>query len=142
MEVLEKDFYENLIKNNGELDKVKLIAEMYNDLGNIRAKNMRDIHGGSITTWGGNQWLVNCGGITNCKVDVEFAKDSTNILIYSKEKNEKLNKKHNKEIEELLKKNKLFEGVDGVYCTKSHQFPEEEKELYDYLDKLINVLNK
>ena len=142
MEVLEKDFYENLIKNNGELDKVKLIAEMYNDLGNIRAKNMRDIYGGSITTWGGNQWLVNCGGKIPYKIDVEFASNSTNILIYSKEKNEKLNKKHNKEIEELLKKNKLFEGVDGVYCTKSHQFPEEEKELYDYLDKLINVLNK
>lgn len=142
MEVLEKDFYESLINNNGELDKVKLIAEMYNNLGEIRAKNMRDIHGGSITTWGGNQWLVNCGGKIPYKVDVEFANDSTNILIYSRGKDEKLKNEDRKIIESLLKKNKLFGGVDGVYCTKSYQFPKEEKEFYDYLDKLINVLSK
>ncbi|TKZ36396.1 PD-(D/E)XK nuclease family protein [Brachyspira catarrhinii] len=142
MEVLEKDFYENLINNKGELDKVKLIAEMYNELGNIRAKNMRDIHGGSITPWGGNQWLVNCGGKIPYKVDVEFAPNSTNILISSKSKNEKSKEEDRKVIENLLKKNKLFGEVDGVYCTKSYQFPEEEKELYEYLDKLINVLSK
>lgn len=142
MEVLEKDFYENIINNNGELEKIKLIAKMYNGLGEIRAKNMQDIYGGSITIYGGNQWLVNCGGKIPYNIEVEFDSNSTNILISSKEKDEKSKKEDRKIIEDLLKKNKLFGGFDGVYCTKSYQFPKEEKELYDYLYKLINVLNK
>lgn len=49
-----------------------------------------------------------------------------------------------KDIEAWLKNHKLFDGfhlVDGRW-TKEFKFPEEENELYEFVEKLINLLEK
>ena len=155
MDKLTKEFYDKIVNDGKEYEKIELIATMYNDLIKTRINNLAE-------KFGGENWDNQCfyrdfysekRGI-NYAIDI-YANDYkySYLQLFSREEgtvtddNPKSKKKweqDNKDIEAWLKKHKLFEGFyfDDWRWTKDFKFPEEEKALYEFADKLIKCLEK
>lgn len=154
MDKLTKEFYDKIINDGKEYEKIELIATMYNDLTKTRINNL-------ISTFGGENYNNECfyrdfysekRGL-NYTIDI-YANDYkySYLQLFSREENEvdnspKSRKKweqDNKDIEAWLKKHKLFDGFyfDDWRWTKDFKFPEDEKALYEFAKKLIECLEK
>ena len=155
MDKLTKEFYDKIVNDGKEYEKIELIATMYNDLIKTRINNLAE-------KFGGENYKDECfyrdfysekRGI-NYAIDI-YANDYkySYLQLFSREEgtatddNPKSKKKweqDNKDIEAWLKKHKLFEGFyfDDWRWTKDFKFPEEEKALYEFADKLIKCLEK
>ena len=155
MDKLTKEFYDKIVNDGKEYEKIELIATMYNDLIKTRINNLAE-------KFGGENWDNQCfyRDFYSEKRGINYAIDIyTNdykysyLQLFSREEgtvtddNPKSKKKweqDNRDIEAWLKKHKLFEGFyfDDWRWTKDFKFPEEEKALYEYADKLIKCLEK
>ncbi|TXJ36105.1 PD-(D/E)XK nuclease family protein [Brachyspira aalborgi] len=154
MDKLTKEFYDKIVNDSKEYEKIELIATMYNDLTKTRINNL-------ISTFSGENYNNECfyrdfysekRGL-NYAIDI-YANDYkySYLQFFSREENEvdnspKSRKKweqDNKDIENWLKKHKLFDGFyfDDWRWTKDFKFPEEEKALYEFAKKLIECLEK
>lgn len=155
MDKLTKEFYDKIVNDGKEYEKIELIATMYNDLIKTRINNLAE-------KFGGENYKDECfyRDFYSEKRGINYAIDIyTNdykysyLQLFSREEgtatddNPKSKKKweqDNKDIEAWLKKHKLFEGFyfDDWRWTKDFKFPEEEKALYEFADKLIKCLEK
>lgn len=154
MDKLTKEFYDKIVNDGKEYEKIELIATMYNDLTKTRINNL-------ISTFSGENYNNECfyrdfysekRGL-NYAIDI-YANDYkySYLQLFSREENEvdnspKSRKKweqDNKDIEAWLKKHKLFDGFyfDDWRWTKDFKFPEDEKALYEFAKKLIEYLEK
>ena len=154
MDKLTKEFYDKIVNDGKEYEKIELIATMYNDLIKTRINNL-------ASTFSGENYNNECfyrdfysekRGL-NYAIDI-YANDYkySYLQFFSREENEvdnspKSRKKweqDNKDIENWLKKHKLFDGFyfDDWRWTKDFKFPEEEKALYEFAKKLIECLEK
>ena len=154
MDKLTKEFYDKIVNDGKEYEKIELIATMYNDLIKTRINNL-------ASTFSGENYNNECfyrdfysekRGL-NYAIDI-YANDYkySYLQLFSREENEvdnspKSRKKweqDNKDIEAWLKKHKLFDGFyfDDWRWTKDFKFPEDEKALYEFAKKLIECLEK
>ena len=155
MDKLTKEFYDKIVNDGKEYEKIELIATMYNDLIKTRINNL-------ASTFSGENYNNECfyrdfysekRGL-NYAIDI-YANDYkySYLQLFSREEgtatddNPKSTKKweqDNKDIEAWLKKHKLFDGFyfDDWRWTKDFKFPEEEKALYEFAKKLIECLQK
>lgn len=154
MDKLTKEFYDKIVNDSKEYEKIELIATMYNDLTKTRINNL-------ISTFSGENYNNECfyrdfysekRGL-NYAIDI-YANDYkySYLQLFSREENEvdnspKSRKKweqDNKDIENWLKEHKLFDGFyfDDWRWTKDFKFPEDEKALYEFAKKLIECLEK
>ena len=154
MDKLTKEFYDKIVNDGKEYEKIELIATMYNDLTKTRINNL-------ISTFSGENYNNECfyrdfysekRGL-NYAIDI-YANDYkySYLQLFSREENEvdnspKSRKKweqDNKDIEAWLKKHKLFDGFyfDDWRWTKDFKFPEDEKALYEFAKKLIECLEE
>ena len=155
MDKLTKEFYDKIVNDGKEYEKIELIATMYNDLTKTRINNL-------ASTFSGENYNNECfyrdfysekRGL-NYAIDI-YANDYkySYLQLFSREEgtatddNPKSTKKweqDNKDIEAWLKKHKLFDGFyfDDWRWTKDFKFPEEEKALYEFAKKLIECLEK
>ena len=155
MDKLTKEFYDKIVNDGKEYEKIELIATMYNDLIKTRINNL-------ASTFSGENYNNECfyrdfysekRGL-NYAIDI-YANDYkySYLQLFSREEgtatddNPKSTKKweqDNKDIEAWLKKHKLFDGFyfDDWRWTKDFKFPEEEKSLYEFAKKLIECLQK
>ena len=154
MDKLTKEFYDKIVNDGKEYEKIELIATMYNDLTKTRINNL-------ISTFSGENYNNECfyrdfysekRGL-NYAIGI-YANDYkySYLQLFSREENEvdnspKSRKKweqDNKDIEAWLKKHKLFDGFyfDDWRWTKDFKFPEDEKALYEFAKKLIEYLEK
>ena len=155
MDKLTKEFYDKIVNDSKEYEKIELIATMYNDLIKTRINNL-------ASTFSGENYNNECfyrdfysekRGL-NYAIDI-YANDYkySYLQLFSREEgtatddNPKSTKKweqDNKDIEAWLKKHKLFDGFyfDDWRWTKDFKFPEEEKALYEFAKKLIECLQK
>ena len=155
MDKLTKEFYDKIVNDGKEYEKIELIATMYNDLIKTRINNLAE-------KFGGENYKDECfyrdfysekRGINYAIVIYANDYKYSYLQLFSREEgtatddNPKSKKKweqDNKDIEAWLKKHKLFEGFyfDDWRWTKDFKFPEEEKALYEFADKLIKCLEK
>lgn len=155
MDKLTKEFYDKIVNDGKEYEKIELIATMYNDLTKTRINNL-------ISTFSGENYNNECfyrdfysekRGL-NYAIYI-YANDCkySYLQLFSREEetatddNPKSTKKweqDNKDIEAWLKKHKLFDGFyfDDWRWTKDFKFPEDEKALYEFAKKLIECLEK
>ena len=155
MDKLTKEFYDKIVNDSKEYEKIELIANMYNDLTKTRINNL-------ISTFSGENYNNECfyrdfysekRGL-NYAIAI-YANDYkySYLQLFSREEgtatddNPKSTKKweqDNKDIEVWLKKHKLFDGFyfDDWRWTKDFKFPEDEKALYEFAKKLIECLEK
>ena len=155
MDKLTKEFYDKIVNDGKEYEKIELIATMYNDLIKTRINNL-------ASTFSGENYNNECfyrdfysekRGL-NYAIDI-YANDYkySYLQLFSREEgtatddNPKSTKKweqDNKDIEAWLKKHKLFDGFyfDDWRWTKDFKFLEEEKALYEFAKKLIECLEK
>lgn len=154
MDKLTKEFYNKIVNDSKEYEKIELIATMYNDLTKTRINNL-------ISTFSGENYnneyfyrdfYSEKRGL-NYTIDT-YANDYkySYLQLFSREENEvdnspKSRKKweqDNKDIEAWLKKHKLFDGFyfDDWRWTKDFKFPEDEKALYEFAKKLIECLEE
>ena len=153
MDKLTKEFYDKIVNDGKEYEKIELIATMYNDLIKTRINNLAE-------QFGGENYKNECffrdfhsekRGISYA-IDIYMDNNYSWLQLFSREENEvdnnpKSRKKweqDNKDIEAWLKKHKLFDGFyfDDWRWTKEFKFPEEEKALYEFAKKLIECLEK
>lgn len=165
MDKLTKEFYDKIVNDSKEYEKIELIATMYNDLTKTRLNNLGEEFKGephykAIEKKIDEYWFIKDfyskrRGI-NYTIVIDVYDDSSYLSLFSREEetanedNPKSIKKlehDNKDIEAWLKKHKLFEGFDngGDYLArwyKGFKFPEEEKALYEFAKKLIECLEE
>jgi len=160
MDKLTKEFYDKIVNDGKEYEKIELIATMYNDLTKTRINNL-------ASTFSGENYNNECfyrdfysekRGISYA-IDIYIYKDKSLLFLFSREEetatddNPKSTKKweqDNKDIEAWLKKHKLLsefrlpEEGDNTWWRfmKEFKFPEEEKALYEFAKKLIECLEK
>ena len=160
MDKLTKEFYDKIVNDGKEYEKIELIATMYNDLTKTRINNL-------ISTFSGENYNNECfyrdfysekRGL-NYAIDIYIYNDKSLLFLFSREEgtatedNPKSTKKweqDNKDIEAWLKKHKLLsefrlpEEGDNTWWRfmKEFKFPEEEKALYEFAKKLIECLEK
>jgi hypothetical protein len=160
MDKLTKEFYDKIVNDGKEYEKIELIATMYNDLIKTRINNL-------ASTFSGENYNNECfyrdfysekRGISYA-IDIYIYKDKSLLFLFSREEetatddNPKSTKKweqDNKDIEAWLKKHKLLsefrlpEEGDNTWWRfmKEFKFPEEEKALYEFAKKLIECLEK
>lgn len=160
MDKLTKEFYDKIVNDGKEYEKIELIATMYNDLIKTRINNL-------ASTFSGENYNNECfyrdfysekRGL-NYAIDIYIYNDKSLLFLFSREEgtatedNPKSTKKweqDNKDIEAWLKKHKLlseFRLPEEGYNTwwrfmKEFKFPEEEKALYEFAKKLIECLEK
>ena len=137
MDKLTKEFYDKIVNDGKEYEKIELIATMYNDLIKTRINNL-------ASTFSGENYNNECfyrdfysekRGL-NYAIDI-YANDYkySYLQLFSREEgtatddNPKSTKKweqDNKDIEAWLKKHKLFDGFyfDDWRWTKDFKFPE------------------
>ena len=152
MDKLTQDFYNEIIDNTDEYEKIKLIADMYNNLIATRINNL-------VSRFKGDNWKNECfyrdfeskkRGL-NYAIDIYLDNDYYWFNLFSRGEDTgddpKLIKKweqDNKDIEAWLKKHNLFD--DTFYFdnrwSKEFKFPQQEKELYDFTEKVIQLLEK
>lgn len=160
MDKLTKEFYDKIVNDGKEYEKIELIATMYNDLTKTRINNL-------ISTFSGENYNNQCffrnfysekRGL-NYAIDIYIYNDKSLLFLFSREEgtatedNPKSTKKweqDNKDIEAWLKKHKLLsefrlpEEGDNTWWRfmKEFKFPEDEKALYEFAKKLIEYLEK
>ena len=160
MDKLTKEFYDKIVNDGKEYEKIELIATMYNDLTKTRINNL-------ASTFSGENYNNECfyrdfysekRGL-NYAIDIYIYNDKSLLFLFSREEgtatedNPKSTKKweqDNKDIEAWLKKHKLLsefrlpEEGDNTWWRfmKEFKFPEEEKALYEFAKKLIECLEK
>ena len=160
MDKLTKEFYDKIVNDGKEYEKIELIATMYNDLTKTRINNL-------ISTFSGENYNNQCffrnfysekRGL-NYAIDIYIYNDKSLLFLFSREEgtatedNPKSTKKweqDNKDIEAWLKKHKLLsefrlpEEGDNTWWRfmKEFKFPEDEKALYEFAKKLIECLEK
>lgn len=160
MDKLTKEFYDKIVNDGKEYEKIELIATMYNDLTKTRINNL-------ISTFSGENYNNECfyrdfysekRGL-NYAIDIYIYNDKSLLFLFSREEgtatedNPKSTKKweqDNKDIEAWLKKHKLLsefrlpEEGDNTWWRfmKEFKFPEDEKALYEFAKKLIECLEK
>ena len=160
MDKLTKEFYDKIVNDGKEYEKIELIATMYNDLIKTRINNL-------ASTFSGENYNNECfyrdfysekRGL-NYAIDIYIYKDKSLLFLFSREEgtatedNPKSTKKweqDNKDIEAWLKKHKLLsefrlpEEGDNTWWRfmKEFKFPEDEKALYEFAKKLIECLEK
>ncbi|PTY39727.1 hypothetical protein [Brachyspira hampsonii] len=152
MDKLTQDFYNEIIKNTDEYEKIKLIVDMYNNLIVTRINNL-------VSKFQGANCDNECfyrdfeskkRGL-NYAIDIYIYNDYSCFNLFSRGENTgddpKLIKKwkqDNKDIEAWLKKHNLFD--DTFYFEdrwkKEFKFPQQEKELYDFTEKVIRLLEE
>ena len=150
MDKLTKEFYDKIVNDSKEYEKIELIANMYNDLTKTRINNL-------ISTFSGENYNNECFYSEKRGLNYAIAIYANDykysyLQLFSREENEvdntpKSRKKweqDNKDIEVWLKKHKLFDGFyfDDWRWTKDFKFPEDEKALYEFAKKLIECLEK
>ncbi|WP_101503076.1 PD-(D/E)XK nuclease family protein, partial [Brachyspira pilosicoli] len=152
MDKLTQDFYNEIINNTDEYEKIKLIADMYNNLIATRINNL-------VSRFKGDNWKNECfykdfeskkRGL-NYAIDIYLDNDYYWFNLFSRGEDTgddpKLIKKweqDNKDIEAWLKKHNLFDDTfyfDGRW-SKEFKFPQQEKELYEFTKKVIELLEK
>ena len=154
MDKLTKEFYDKIVNDGKEYEKIKLIATMYNDLIKTRKNNLVEKFNGNDDWKEGfyrDFYSEKRGENYALDINVNDSRYSW-LQLFSREENEvdnnpKSRKKweqDNKDIEAWLKKHKLFDGFyfDDWRWTKEFKFPEEEKALYEFAKKLIECLEK
>ena len=155
MDKLTKEFYDKIVNDGKEYEKIELIATMYNDLTKTRINNL-------ASTFSGENYNNECfyrdfysekRGISYA-IDIYIYKDKSLLFLFSREEetatddNPKSKKKweqDNKDIEAWLKKHNLFDGFyfdDDWRWYKGFKFPEEENKLYEFAKKLIECLEE
>ena len=160
MDKLTKEFYDKIVNDGKEYEKIELIATMYNDLIKTRINNL-------ASTFSGENYNNECfyrdfysekRGL-NYAIDIYIYNDKSLLFLFSREEgtatgdNPKSTKKweqDNKDIEAWLKKHKLLsefrlpEEGDNTWWRfmKEFKFPEDEKALYEFAKKLIECLEK
>ena len=160
MDKLTKEFYDKIVNDGKEYEKIKLIATMYNDLIKTRINNL-------ASEFSGENYNNECffrdfhsekRGLSYA-IDIYIYNDKSLLFLFSREEgtatedNPKSTKKweqDNKDIEAWLKKHKLLsefrlpEEGDNTWWRfmKEFKFPEEEKALYEFAKKLIECLEK
>lgn len=149
MDKLTKEFYEKLKddKDDKEYEKIKAIADMYNNLITTRINNLVSKFGGA--NWGkffsrgfpsenrGEKYFIN----------IYIYPENSNLFLFSMEEYNRGNPESDqekKDIESWLKKHELFDSFvfDNGRWMRNFKFPEEEEALYDFTDKLIKCLEK
>ncbi|WP_300366353.1 PD-(D/E)XK nuclease family protein [Brachyspira sp.] len=151
MDKLTQDFYKEIINNTDEYEKIKLIADMYNNLIVTRINNLVSKFKGAEWNkeWFYKEFESKKRGL-NYAIDIHIYYDNSYFYFLSRseytEDDPKLIKeweKDNKDIEAWLKKHNLF---DAFYFddrwVKEFKFPQQEKELYDFTEKFIQLLEK
>ena len=154
MDKLTKEFYDKIVNDGKEYEKIELIATMYNDLIKTRKNNLVEKFNGNDDWKEGfyrDFYSEKRGQNYALDINVNDSRYSW-LQLFSREENEvdnnpKSRKKweqDNKDIEAWLKKHKLFDGFyfDDWRWTKEFKFPEEEKALYEFAKKLIECLEK
>ena len=154
MDKLTKEFYDKIVNDGKEYEKIELIATMYNDLIKTRKNNLVEKFNGNDDWEEGfyrDFYSEKRGQNYALDINVNDSRYSW-LQLFSREENEvdnnpKSRKKweqDNKDIEAWLKKHKLFDGFyfDDWRWTKEFKFPEEEKTLYEFAKKLIECLEK
>ena len=154
MDKLTKEFYDKIVNDGKEYEKIELIATMYNDLIKTRKNNLVEKFNGNDDWKEGfyrDFYSEKRGQNYALEINVNDSRYSW-LQLFSREENEvdnnpKSRKKweqDNKDIEAWLKKHKLFDGFyfDDWRWTKEFKFPEEEKALYEFAKKLIECLEK
>lgn len=151
MDTLTKKFYEKIKEEPQEYEKIKLIVDMYNNLTTTRANSLisKFING---KIWGNPPFVYFDFYIKdkrkNYAINIFVNKyDYSNLYLYSRENDREKFEKDNKDIEAWLKKHNLFEGFEKDETwynewNKNFKFPEDEKALYDFTEKLIECLEK
>ena len=151
MDTLTKKFYEKIKEEPQEYEKIKLIVNMYNNLTTTRANSLisKFING---KIWGNPPFVYFDFYIKdkrkNYAINIFVNKyDYSNLYLYSRENDREKFEKDNKDIEAWLKKHNLFEGFEKDETwynewNKNFKFPEDEKALYDFTEKLIECLEK
>ena len=160
MDKLTKEFYDKIVNDGKEYEKIELIATMYNDLTKTRINNL-------ISTFSGENYNNECfyrdfysekRGL-NYAIDIYIYNDKSLLFLFSREEgtatedNPKSTKKweqDNKDIEAWLKKHKLLsefrlpEEGDNTWWRfmKEFKFPEDEKALYEFAKTLIECFEK
>lgn len=152
MDKLTQDFYNEIIKNTDEYEKIKLIVDMYNNLILTRINNL-------VSRFKGANWKNECfyrdfeskKREVNYAIDIYVDNDYYWFNLFSRGEDTgddpKLIKEweqDNKDIEAWLKKHNLFDDTfyfDGRW-TKEFKFPQQEKELYDFTEKVIQLLEE
>ena len=160
MDKLTKEFYDKIVNDGKEYEKIELIATMYNNLIITRINNLAE-------KFEGENYNNECffrdfhserRGI-NYAIDIYVYKDKSSLYLFSREEetatddNPKSTKKWEqdvKDIEAWLKKHKLLDEFrlpgegDSTWWRfmKEFKFPEDEKALYDFTKKLIECLEK
>lgn len=149
MNDLTNKFYEKIMKENKDYEKIKLIVDMYNNLSITRINNL-------ISKFKAKYYNNSCCFIEfNSKkrkyvIDIHIKNDYSYLQLFSREKKIDKLEQDRKDINTWLVKHNLFEGFDinadfdtnGGRWTKKFKFPEEEKELYEFTKKLINYLKE
>ena len=155
MDKLTKEFYDKIVNDGKEYEKIELIATMYNDLIKTRKNNLVEKFNGNDDWKEGfyrDFYSEKRGQNYALDINVNDSRYSW-LQLFSREEgtatdgNPKSTKKweqDNKDIEAWLKKHKLFDGFyfDDWRWTKEFKFPEEEKALYEFAKKLIECLEK
>ena len=160
MDKLTKEFYDKIVNDGKEYEKIKLIATMYNDLIKTRKNNLVEKFNGNDDWKEGfyrDFYSEKRGQNYALEINVNDSRYSW-LQLFSREENEvdnnpKSRKKweqDNKDIEAWLKKHKLLsefrlpEEGDNTWWRfmKEFKFPEEEKALYEFAKKLIKCLEE
>ncbi|TKZ36252.1 PD-(D/E)XK nuclease family protein, partial [Brachyspira catarrhinii] len=158
MDKLTKEFYDKIVNDGKEYEKIELIATMYNDLIKTRINNLAEQFGGENYN---NQCFFRDfhsekRGLSYA-IDIYIYNDKSLLFLFSREEgtatddNPKSTKKweqDNKDIEAWLKKHKLDKEFkfsvedDSTWWRfmKEFKFPEDEKALYEFAKKLIECL--
>lgn len=163
MDKLTKEFYDKIVNDSKEYEKIELIATMYNDLIKTRLNNLGEEFKGEPhykatekdikEYWFLKDFYSEKRGI-NYTIGIDVDDNNSYLYLYSREEdtanddNPKSIKKLEqdvKDIETWLKKHKLFDGFyfdDWSRWWKDFKFPEDEKALYEFTKKLIECLEK
>ncbi|WP_432633597.1 hypothetical protein [Brachyspira sp.] len=148
MDALTKKFYEKIKKEPQEYEKVKLIADMYNNLTIARVNNL-------VEKFSGVNYNNQCfwrnfpseKRKTNYAIDIYIYNDKSLLYLFSREEMQDKLEQDNKNIKAWLEKHNLFKGFEKCNdiwhgWVKEFKFPEEENELYEFTEKLIKLLKE
>ena len=148
MNDLTDKFYEKIMEDNKQYEKIKLIVDMYNNLSITRINNL-------ISQFKAKYYNNSCcfmefnGKKRKYVIDIHIKNDYSYLQLFSRGKDIDKIEQDRKDIKTWLIKHDLFEGFDinsdfdtNGRLTKKFKFPEEEKELYEFTKKLINYLEE
>ena len=150
MDKLTKEFYDKIVNDGKEYEKIELIATMYNDLIKTRINYFAEKFNGENYQ---NKYFWRYFYSEKRKIDycleIYIENDRSRLIFFTSEENTNKFKNDIKDIEAWLKEHKLFDGFylhnkgdEPNRWTKEFKFPEEEKALYEFAKKLIKCLEE